>query len=224
MMNSTDDEPLYEDDIEISIDSVTLDSVEPADEPDVVLKPKRVMSEKQLENLKKARVVSQQRLKEKKAITTALKKKEQEVKILTRLDKSIKVDKRLKELKESIGGLQPIVIRQPSVGTKPTVSKLPPVDEKTTVLKPIVLKTKKKRIVYVSASDDESSEEEIVVRKKRTVKTGRTVPSIEELTLKSLDEEATASKQQDDLIIQRQYNERMALIRREYLMSQVFQA
>ena len=65
------------------------------------IKPKRVMSEKQLENLKKARLLAQAKLKDKKKESQLMKKKEEELKILKKLEKNITVDKKIKELKNN---------------------------------------------------------------------------------------------------------------------------
>jgi hypothetical protein len=85
-----------EENIEQSIDSINDDYIEKP------IKPKRIMSEKQLENLKKARLIAHAKLKEKKKETELMKKKQQELKILKKLEKNITVDKKIKELKNKI--------------------------------------------------------------------------------------------------------------------------
>jgi hypothetical protein len=73
-----------------------------------IVKPKRIMSEKQLENLKKARAMAKIKLNEKKKETQSNKKKNNELKLLQKLEKNLTIDKQLDELKKKV-----IKTRQP---------------------------------------------------------------------------------------------------------------
>lgn len=184
--------------------------VEPNDEPDAPLKKKRIVSERQLENLKQARELARKALNEKRKETMASKMKEKELKLLLKLEKSRTTEKQLVDLREKC--LEPVTV-EPPVKDEPV--KVEPVslpqDEPTLYLKKKKKKTKP-RIVWLSDSD--SSEEEIVYKKKKTkppVVPASIVPAPCIETIKP-DQEA----------VKHVYNEKMAKIRREYVMSQVF--
>lgn len=168
------------------------------------IKPKRIMSEKQLENLKKARLIAHAKLKDKKKESQLMKKKEEELKILKKLEKNITVDKKIKELKNKI-----------------TVDK----DEEI-IYKPKP-KPKKKKVIYVS--DNETEEEIIYKLKPKQLKQPKqdvqpVNPQIEtqKYTLEFLEEVEKQKKQNEDMMIQKQYNDKIESLRREYIMNSVF--
>jgi len=169
----------------------------------IVEKPKRIMSEKQLENLKRARELAKIKLNLKKKETIESKKKMMELKLQQKLEKNQTIDMELNELKKKI-----TIPREPEPEPEPG-----PEPEPETVLLPTAVQytvprsTKKrvKKVIYVSDSDsDIESEEEIVYKKKPSVKT------------------KTKPIEDSELILKQQYNERMAQIKREYIMSQMF--
>jgi hypothetical protein len=171
----------------------------------IVEKPKRIMSEKQLENLKRARELAKIKLNLKKKETIESKKKMSELKLLKKLEKNQTIDMELNELKKKI-----TIPREPEPEPEPG-----PEPEPETVLLPTAVqytvprskkKVKKvKKVIYVSDSDsDIESEEEIVYKKKPSVKT------------------KTKPIEDSELILKHQYNERMAQIKREFVMNQMF--
>jgi predicted PP-loop superfamily ATPase len=155
------------------------------------IKPKRIMSEKQLENLKKARLIAFAKLKEKKKETELMKKKQQELKILKKLEKNITLDKKLKEVKKKL-----------------IIDK----DEKEYIKK----KKPKKKIVYVSDSD---SNDEVIykMKPKRKVK-----PIVEEI-VDDITREEEHNNKMNDKIVEQHYNDKIASIKKEYLMKSIFQ-
>lgn len=200
-------------------------------------KPKRVMSEKQLENLKKARLIAHAKLKDKKKETQLMKKKEQELKILKKLDKNITVDKKIKDLKNKI-------VYTPKDNKEDEIFYLQA--EPRRVYNPIkpskqrailqAEKPKKKKIVYIT--DSESDEEIIYLKKPRAraspakaqpngealqgLKT-RTRKQPQQQFIEDLDEHEKIEKETQDKIVEKHYNDKIALIKREYLMKSVFQ-
>lgn len=175
-------------------------------------KPKRVMSEKQLENLKKARLIAHAKLKDKKKETQLMKKKEQELKILKKLDKNITVDKKIKDLKNKIV-YTPEDNKEDEIFylKKPSKPKPPP---------------KKKKIVYIT---DSESEEEIIYLKKPRARTKaqpkqpKQPKQPQQQFIEDLDEQEKIEKETQDKIVEKHYNDKIALIKREYLMKSVFQ-
>jgi|LakMenEpi03Aug12_release.lakeMendotaPanAssembly.Ray.scaffolds.fasta_scaffold327983_2 hypothetical protein len=172
------------------------------DEPKKPIKPKRVMSEKQLENLKKARQIAFTKLKDKKKETELYKKKQQELKILKKIEKNITLDKKLKDVKNKIiidKDTEEIeYIKKPKTKPKP----------------------KKKKIVYITDSDNDASEEEIIYKKKPKQPKQPKQP-VEQL-VEELDEEAKQEKLNTDKIVEKHYNDKIALIKKEYLMKSIF--
>lgn len=167
------------------------------------IKPKRVMSEKQLENLKKARLIAHAKLKDKKKESQLMKKKEQELKILKKLEKNITVDKKIKDLKNKIT-----------------------VDKDDDIIYKAKPKTKKKKIVYVS---DTESEEEILYLKKPRARATPTKaqpklpPKPHHQFIEDLDEHDKREKEAHNKIVENQYNDKIAQIKREFLLRSVFQ-
>ena len=170
-------------------------------------KPKRIMSEKQLENLKKARQIAFTKLKEKKKQTQDFKNKQQELKILKKLEQNITLDKKLKEVKKKI-----IIDNEddkPKIKTK--------------------TKTKSKKIIYITDSDNETSEEEIIYKMKpkkiivKQPKQPKQPKQQSEQIIFELDEEAKQEKELQDKIVEQHYNDKIALMKKEYLLKSVFQ-
>lgn len=182
-----------EENIEEPIDSINEDYEEKP------IKPKRIMSEKQLENLKKARLIAHAKLKEKKKETELMKKKQQELKILKKLEKNITVDKKIKELKNKI-----VIDKE---------------EEKTLYIqKP---KTKKKKIVYVSESE---SEEEVIYKMKPKRKAKTAQKALVEEIVDNITKEEEHNNKMNDMMVEKHYNDKIALIKKEYLMKSIFQA
>lgn len=173
------------------------------DSPVNPIKPKRVMSEKQLENLRKARLIAHAKLKDKKKESQLMKKKEQELKILKKLEKNITVDKKIKDLKNKIT-----------------------VDKDDDIIYKAKPKTKKKKIVYVS---DTESEEEILYLKKPRARATPTKaqpkkqPRAQHQFIEDLEEQDKREKEAQDKIVESQYNDKIAQIKREFLLRSVFQ-
>lgn len=195
MSDSDNDSYVSDHDENIEESIKPIEDYEQYEEP---IKPKRIMSEKQLENLKKARLIAQAKLREKKKETQLMKNKEQELKILKKLEKNITVDKKIKELK------QKIVIEKDIKKTKP----------------------KKKKIVYVSESESDASEEEIIYKKKpRSIKprSGKPKPKalVEEI-VDDITKEEEREKKMNDMMVEKHYNDKIALIKKEYLMKSIF--
>lgn len=164
------------------------------------VKPKRVMSEKQLENLKKAREIAKIKLNEKRKETADNKKKEAELKLLKKLEKSQTMDKELDDLKEKI-------IKPDKPEPEPEV--IPKLDDDIIYIKKTKSKPKKK-VIYISESD---SEDEVVYKKKRK---SNKKPSLEDLTIKDVE------KNENDELLKNQYNDKLSLIKKEFIMNQVF--
>jgi hypothetical protein len=182
-----------EENIEEPIDTVNEDyEIKP-------IKPKRIMSEKQLENLKKARLIAFAKLKEKKKETELMKKKQQELKILKKLEKNITVDKKIKELKNKI-----VIDKE---------------EEKTLYIKKP--KPKKKKIVYVSESE---SEEEVIYKMKPKRKTKPKQKALVEEIVDDITKEEEHNNKINDMMVEKHYNDKIALIKKEYLMKSIFQA
>ncbi len=164
-------------------------------------KPKRIMSEKQLENLKKAREIAKIKLNQKKKETMENKKKINELKLLQKLEKTQSIDMQLKDLKKKTIELEP----EPEPEPEPEV--------KTIYIKKTKPKPKKK-IVYISESDSDSDDEKVIYKKKKRKPIQKTV--FEDLTIKDVE------KKDDDALLQQQYNDKLSLIKREFIMNQIF--
>lgn len=165
------------------------------------VKPKRVMSEKQLENLKKAREIAKIKLNEKRKETADNKKKEAELKLLKKLEKTQTMDKELDDLKEKI-------IKPDKPEPEPEV--IPKLDDDIIYIKKTKSKPKKK-VIYISESD--SDDQEVVYKKKRK---SNKKPSLEDLTIKDVE------KNENDELLKNQYNDKLSLIKKEFIMNQVF--
>lgn len=181
-----------EENIEEPIDSINEDYEEKP------IKPKRIMSEKQLENLKKARLIAHAKLKEKKKETELMKKKQQELKILKKLEKNITVDKKIKELKNKI-----VIDKE---------------EEQTLYIKKP--KPKKKKIVYVSESE---SEEEVIYKMKPKRKAKPKQKALVEEIVDDITKEEEHNNKMNDMMVEKHYNDKIALIKKEYLMKSIFQ-
>jgi len=184
--------------------------IKPVLEEIITKKPKRVMSEKQLENLKKAREIAKIKLNQKKKESTENKKKEAELKLLQKLEKKQTIDKKLEDLKEKI--IKP----EPAAST---LARLQPEKEPEVISKLeddiiYIKKTKskpKKKVVYISESD--SDDQEVVYKKKRKPIKKTT---FEDLTIKDVE------KKDDEALLQQQYNDKLSIIKREFIMNQIF--
>jgi hypothetical protein len=174
--------------------------IKPVLEEIITKKPKRVMSEKQLENLKRAREIAKVKLNQKKKETTENKKKEVELKLLQKLEKNQTIDKQLEDLKEKVIKSEPE--KEPSP--------IPKIDDEIIYIKKTKSKPKKK-VVYISESD--SDDQEVVYKKKRKPIKKTT---FEDLTIKDVE------KKDDDALLQQQYNDKLSIIKREFIMNQIF--
>jgi hypothetical protein len=175
--------------------------IKPVLEEIITKKPKRVMSEKQLENLKRAREIAKVKLNQKKKETTENKKKEVELKLLQKLEKNQTIDKQLEDLKEKVIKSEPE--KEPSP--------IPKIDDEIIYIKKTKSKSGKKKVVYISESD--SDDQEVVYKKKRKPIKKTT---FEDLTIKDVE------KKDDDALLQQQYNDKLSIIKREFIMNQIF--
>ena len=140
---------------------------EPPVEHDTPLKKKRVVSERQLENLKQARELARKALAVKRKETTESKMKEKQLKLLVKLEKARSTEQQLVDLREKC--LEPVkaeTLMSVVPVSIPSVEPMafPSVEPMDRVL---YLKKKKKtkpRVVWLFDSD--SSDEEIVYKKK----------------------------------------------------------
>lgn len=172
--------------------------IKPVLEEIITKKPKRIMSEKQLENLKKAREIAKIKLNEKKKQTIENKRKEDELKLLQKLEKNQTIDKKLEDLKK-------IVIKsEPEKEPSP----IPKIDDDIIYIK----KTRKpkKKVVYISETD--SDDEEVVYKKKSKKKE----VIIQDLNIKDV------RKKDDEKLLEKQYNDKLSKIKQEFLMDQLF--
>ena len=118
------------------------------DEPKIIEKPKRVMSEKQKEAFKKAQMIRQEN------IMKRLKEKEEKI-ITEKLSKLKEKEKRL----ESVLPAKPI--------EKPEEVSEDDDEPQIVVVKPKKPKKKKKQIVVVQDSDSDSDDEPIIQKVKK---------------------------------------------------------
>ena len=172
--------------------------IKPVLEEIITKKPKRVMSEKQLENLKKAREIAKIKLNEKKKQTIENKRKEDELKLLQKLEKNQTIDKQLEDLKK-------IVIKSETEKEPPPI---PKIDDDIIYIK----KTRKpkKKVVYISETD--SDDEEVIYKKKSKKKEA----IIQDLNIKDV------RKKDDEKLLEKQYNDKLSKIKQEFLMDQLF--
>ena len=172
--------------------------IKPVLEEIITKKPKRIMSEKQLENLKKAREIAKIKLNEKKKQTIENKRKEDELKLLQKLEKNQTIDKQLEDLKK-------IVIKSEPEKEPPPI---PKIDDDIIYIK----KTRKpkKKVVYISETD--SDDEEVVYKKNRKKKEA----IIQDLNIKDV------RKKDDEKLLEKQYNDKLSKIKQEFLMDQLF--
>jgi hypothetical protein len=190
---------------------------EPPVEHDTPLKKKRVVSERQLENLKQARELARKALAVKRKETTESKMKEKQLKLLVKLEKARSTEQQLVDLREKC--LEPVkaeTLMSVVPVSIPSVEPMafPSVEPMDRVL---YLKKKKKtkpRVVWLSDSD--SSDEEIVYKKKSKP---RVRPAVVPVVVPPAPVETIKPDQE---AVKHMYNEKMAKIRREYVMSQVF--
>jgi acyl-CoA hydrolase len=172
--------------------------IKPVLEEIITKKPKRIMSEKQLENLKKAREIAKIKLNEKKKQTIENKRKEDELKLLQKLEKNQTIDKQLEDLKK-------IVIKSEPEKEPPPIPKM---DDDIIYIK----KTRKpkKKVVYISETD--SDDEEVIYKKKSKKKEA----IIQDLNIKDV------RKKDDEKLLEKQYNDKLSKIKQEFLMDQLF--
>ena len=176
-----------------------------SDEEEVIIpftKPKRIMSEKQLENLKKAREIAKIKLNQKKKETAENKKKEVEIKLLQKLEKNQTIDKQLEDLKEKI--IKP--------ETEVISPQIPKIDDDIIYIKKTKTVKPKKKIIYISESD--SDDQEVVYKKKSKKKEA----SFDDLNINIRD----VRKRDNEKLLEKQYNEKCLKIKQEFLMEQLF--
>jgi len=174
--------------------------IKPVLEEIITKKPKRIMSEKQLENLKKAREIAKIKLNQKKKETAENKQKEVELKLLQKLEKNQTIDKKLEDLKKVIIKPEP----------EPEVEKIPKIDNDIIYIKKTKTVKPKKKIIYISESD--SDEQEVVYKKKSKKKEA---PN-DDLNIRDV------RKRDNDKLLEQQYNEKCLKIKQEFLMEQLF--
>jgi len=174
--------------------------IKPVLEEIITKKPKRIMSEKQLENLKKAREIAKIKLNQKKKETAENKQKEVELKLLQKLEKNQTIDKKLEDLKKVIIKPEP----------EPEVEKIPKIDNDIIYIKKTKTVKPKKKIIYISESD--SDDQEVVYKKKSKKKEA----PIDDLNIRDV------RKRDNDKLLEQQYNEKCLKIKQEFLMEQLF--
>ena len=174
--------------------------IKPVLEEIITKKPKRIMSEKQLENLKKAREIAKIKLNQKKKETAENKQKEVELKLLQKLEKNQTIDKKLEDLKKVIIKPEP----------EPEIEKIPKIDDDIIYIKKTKTVKPKKKIIYISESD--SDEQEVVYKKKSKKKEA----PIDDLNIRDV------RKRDNDKLLEQQYNEKCLKIKQEFLMEQLF--
>jgi hypothetical protein len=174
--------------------------IKPVLEEIITKKPKRVMSEKQLENLKRAREIAKIKLNEKKKETAENKKKEVELKLLQKLEKNQTIDKKLEDLKKVIIKPEP----------EPEVEKIPKIDDDIIYIKKTKTVKPKKKIIYISESD--SDDQEVVYKKKSKKKEAL----FDNLNINDV------RKRDNEKLLEKQYNDKCLKIKQDFLMEQLF--
>jgi hypothetical protein len=180
------------------IESKPIESIENDDFESKPIRPKRVMSEKQLENLSKARQKAKITLMEKKKRSTTLKQQERKLRELKLKDKEDRIQAELNSIQNTVN-------IQGDIQDEPVIYKKKPRKKKPT------------KIIYYSSSDgDDELEEEAIVYKKKVRKPRpranfQTIPTMEE-----------ADKKVEDAAIEKKYNDELIRMRRQYMMDQVF--
>jgi len=175
-----------------SIDSDELESI-PEEPP---IKPKRVMSDKQLANLAKARQKAKVTLTEKKKRTTTLKQQERKL-------RELKLKEKEDRIQAELNTIQNTVNIEGDVEDEPIIYKKKP------------KKKKAPKVVYYSSSEEDEPEPEIVYKKKARKPKPRgnfqSMPTME-----------VADKKVEDAALEKKYNDELIKMRRQYMMEQVF--
>lgn len=173
-------------------------------------KPKRQMSEKQLENLAKARAKANESLKLKRERTAKLKKHEKQLKELKMKEREEKVQAELNALTKTVDVNGKEETEPIQYVRKPKKTKKPP------------------KIVYYSSSSEESSPE-IEYRKRPKAKKEHPTKPVKERPVPPKPPrypkepiEHKLSKLEEDRAIEDQYQQKLRQIRKQYLMQQVF--
>ena len=179
----------------IPIDVIENDEFEaiPEEKP---IKPKRVMSDKQLANLAKARQKAKVTLTEKKKRTTTLKQQERKLRELKLKEKEDRIQAELNTIQNTVN-IDGDIEDEPVVYKKKPRKKKPP------------------KVVYYSSSEEDEPEPEIIYKKKARKPKPRanfqSMPTMEE-----------ADKKVEDAAIEKKYNDELLRMRRQYMMEQVF--
>ena len=159
-------------------------------------KPKRVMSEKQLANVARAREKAKVTLTEKKKRSTTLKQQERKLRELKLKEKEDRIQAELNTIQH-------------------TVNIDGDVEDEAVVYKKKPRKKKPPKVVYYSSSEDDEPEPEIIYKKKSRKPKPRanfqSMPTMEE-----------ADKKVEDAAIEKKYNDELIRMRRQYMMEQVF--
>jgi hypothetical protein len=161
------------------------------------IRTKRVMSEKQLENLAKARQKAKVTLTEKKKRSTTLKQQEKKLRELKLKEKEDKIQAELNTIQNTVN-------IEGDIEDEPIIYKKKPRKKKPA-----------KVVYYSSSSEDDEPEQEIVykkkVRKPKPRGNFQSMPTMEE-----------ADKKVEDAAIEKKYNDELLRMRRQYMMEQVF--
>ena len=160
------------------------------------MRPKRVMSDKQLANLAKARQKAKVALTEKKKRTTTLKQQERKLRELKLKDKEDRIQAELNSIQNTVVNIDGDVEDEPIVYKKKPRKKKPP------------------KVVYYSSSEEDDEPEPEIVYKKKVRK-----PRANFQSMPSIDE---ADKKVEDAAIEKKYNDELIRMRRQYMMEQVF--
>ena len=175
-------------------------------------KPKRQMSEKQLENLAKARTKANESLKLKRERNAALKKSEKQLKELKMKEREERVQAELNALTKTV-----------DVNGKEEKEPLQYVRKSKKTKKP-------PKGVYYSSSSEESSPEIVYKKRPKAHKPKPTKPAPEERSAPSppppVPHPTELKKKIDnvahDQAVEQKYQRKLAEIRRQYLMDAVF--
>ena len=160
------------------------------------MRPKRVMSDKQLANLAKARQKAKVALTEKKKRTTTLKQQERKLRELKLKEKEDRIQAELNSIQNTVVNIDGDVEDEPIVYKKKPRKKKPP------------------KVVYYSSSEEDDEPEPEIVYKKKVRK-----PRAKFQSMPSIDE---ADKKVEDAAIEKKYNDELLRMRRQYMMEQVF--
>ena len=178
------------------------------EEPIKPVKPKRQLSEKQLENLAKARTKANEALKVKRERNAALKKSEKKLKELKMKEREERVQAELNAMTKTVD-VEGKEEKEPvQYVRKPKKTKKPP------------------KIVYYSSSSEESSPEIVYKKKPKQLPTKpkkeKRPPKYPKQAKFDDQEVEKLDHAVHDAAVEQEYQKKLLQIRKQYLMQQVF--